>query len=57
MPAEMRNEIWARLGSDLKPDKLDTIVTREIPFAELPKVFAGYFDGSNFGRTVVKVQE
>ena len=53
---EMRDEIWRRLGDDLKPDKLDLIVSREIAFDELPNAFNGYFDGSNWGRTVVKIQ-
>ena len=56
MPVEMRNEIWTRLGQDLRPDKLDQIVAREIEFNELDAAFAGFLDGSNWGRTVVKVQ-
>ncbi len=57
MPVELRNEIWTRLGDDLKPDKLDLIVTREAAFDDLPGLFGGYLDGSNWGRTVVKIQE
>ncbi len=57
MPTAMRNEIWGRVGTDLKPSKLDLIATREIMFAELPKVFSGYLDGTNWGRTVVKIQD
>ncbi|MGI9310525.1 MAG: oxidoreductase [bacterium] len=56
MPTAMRNEIWSRLGADLKPNKLDSIVTREVPLTDLPSVFESYFDGSNWGRTVVKIQ-
>ena len=57
MPPAVRNEIWTRLGGDLKPGKLDAIVTREINFDELPGVFTDYFDGANWGRTLVKIQE
>ena len=55
MPLEIRDEIWTRLGGDLKPDKLEQMVTREVAFDDLPGVFDGYLDGSNWGRTVVKV--
>lgn len=57
MPAEARDEIWARLGADLKPDKIEQVVTREIAFDNLPEVFDSYIDGSNWGRTVVKIQD
>ena len=56
MPVEMRDKIWARLGADLKPDQLAHIVTREVAFDDLPGAFDGYLDGSNWGRTVVKIQ-
>jgi acrylyl-CoA reductase (NADPH) len=56
MPLEVRNEVWTRLGADLKPDKLDLIVTREVTFDNLADTFAGFLDGSNWGRTVVKIQ-
>ena len=57
MPIEMRRDIWQRLGADLKPNKIDAIVTREIAFDDLPGAFDGLIDGSNWGRTVVKIQE
>lgn len=56
MPVGMRDEIWARLGADLKPDQLERIITREVAFDDLPGTFDGYLDGSNWGRTVVKIQ-
>ncbi len=55
MPNEMRNEIWRRLGSDLKPRHLDKVVTREVKFEQLPETFDSYLDGSNFGRTLVRI--
>lgn len=57
MPTELYQGIWKRLGADLKPTKLDIIATREVAFDELPSAFDGYFDGSNWGRSVVKVHE
>jgi NADPH2:quinone reductase len=30
-PMPLRHEVWARLGSDLKPKHLDAIVSREVP--------------------------
>jgi len=57
MPIEAQSEIWERLGGDWKPKQLGKIITREVGFAELPGVFGSYFDGSNWGRTLVKIQE
>ncbi len=57
IPADICHNIWARLGSDLKPTHLDSIVTREVAFDDLPSAFEGYFDGSNWGRAVVKIQD
>jgi NADPH2:quinone reductase len=56
MPVQIRNEIWARLGTDLKPANLDKVVTREVAFDDLPTAFDSYLDGSNWGRTVVNIQ-
>lgn len=56
-PPTLRDEIWARLGADLKPNKLDVIVTREVAFDDLPSVFGEYLEGANWGRTVVKIQQ
>ncbi|MDD9812295.1 MAG: YhdH/YhfP family quinone oxidoreductase [Gammaproteobacteria bacterium] len=50
-----RDTLWARLGDDLKPPQLARIVTREVAFDDLPGAFDGYFDGSHFGRAVVKI--
>ncbi len=54
MPNEVRNELWQRMGDDLKPSHLDTVVTREVGFAELSQTFDCYLDGSNVGRTLVR---
>lgn len=57
MPTAVRNEIWELLGAELKPNKLESIVTREVGLHQLEGVFDSYFDGSNVGRTLVKVQD
>ena len=55
MPNHVRNTLWERLGRDLKPAHLDKIVTREVGFDELPQTFDSYLDGSNTGRTLVRI--
>jgi NADPH2:quinone reductase len=50
-----RLEVWKRIATDLKPRHLDRIVTRTIPFEELPGAFAAHLDGTVTGRTVVKI--
>jgi acrylyl-CoA reductase (NADPH) len=52
---DVREAVWARLSSDLKPRHLDRIVTRNIEFAELPATFDSYLKGSVIGRTVVRI--
>jgi NADPH2:quinone reductase len=50
-----RLEVWRRIATDCAPRHLDRIVTRVIPFAELPGAFQAYIDGKVTGRTVVKI--
>jgi acrylyl-CoA reductase (NADPH) len=54
---QARLEVWKRIASDLKPRHLDKIVTRKIPFDDLPGAFQAYLDGSVTGRTVVKISD
>lgn len=54
-PREMRDEAWQRLGSDLKPQHLDKIIQREIPFDALLSAFPDYLQNKVVGRTVVKI--
>ena len=54
-PRELRQAVWGRIGSDLKPQHLDTIGQRTISFDELPDAFQGYIDGTIKGRTVVEI--
>ncbi len=50
-----RLEVWRRISTDLAPRHLDRIVTRAIPFDELPGAFQAHLDGKVVGRTVVNI--
>jgi NADPH2:quinone reductase len=52
---ETRLVVWNRIGTDLRPSKLDTICTRVVPFDGLPSQFDDYLKGTVTGRTVVKI--
>jgi NADPH2:quinone reductase len=54
-PRNLRETVWARIGSDLKPQHLDVIGQRMISFDELPGAFQAYIDGTIKGRTVVEI--
>ena len=55
-PRDLRRAVWQRIGSDLKPQHLDTIGHRTITFDDLPDAFQDYIDGTVTGRTVVTIQ-
>ena len=57
MPVQVRNDLWNRLGGDLKPGNLDKIVTRVVDFENLAETFESYPDGSNTGRTIIRIQD
>jgi NADPH2:quinone reductase len=52
-PRALREAVWGRLASDLKPRHLDIIGTRTIGLSELHGVFSEYLEGKVRGRTVV----
>lgn len=54
-PRDLRRAVWQRIGSDLKPQHLDTIGHRTIGFDELPQAFEDYIAGKVTGRTVVEI--
>jgi acrylyl-CoA reductase (NADPH) len=54
-PRDVRLKVWERLATDLKPRHFDRIVTRTIPFDDLPGAFADYVAGKIVGRTVVRI--
>ena len=55
-PRPLRQQVWTRIGDDLKPRHLDKIGSRTIAFDELPNAFQAYIDGKITGRTVVAIQ-
>jgi NADPH2:quinone reductase len=54
-PRDTRLAVWGRIASDLAPRHLGRIVTRTIPFDELPSAFDSYIQGTVTGRTVVAI--
>ncbi len=55
IPPSIRDRVWQRLASDLKPTNHDLIVSREINFEQLADFFNDYLQGAVCGRTVVKI--
>ena len=51
-PMPLRQEVWRRLATDMKPVHLQTMV-RTIPFDELPTVFDDFINAKIRGRIVV----
>jgi NADPH2:quinone reductase len=54
-PRNLRRAVWQRIGTDLKPQHLDTIGHRSIAFGDLPAAFEDYINGTVTGRTVVEM--
>jgi NADPH2:quinone reductase len=54
-PHDLRQRVWQRIGTDLKPRHLDTIGHRTIGFDDLPSQFQAYIDGAITGRIVVEI--
>jgi putative YhdH/YhfP family quinone oxidoreductase len=53
-PMGLREKVWRRLGTDLKPRRLQSIATT-VNFADLPGVFEKVMKAQVRGRTVVKI--
>lgn len=53
-PMALREKVWRRLGSDLKPRRLQSIAST-VDFADLPSVFDKVIKAQVRGRTVVKI--
>jgi putative YhdH/YhfP family quinone oxidoreductase len=51
-PMAVREEVWRRLATDMKPAGLKELA-RTIPFGDLPKVFDDFIGAKVTGRTVV----
>jgi len=56
LSAAERAELWRRLATDLQPRHPGLIAAREIDFDALPGALEGAFDGSTFGRVVVRIR-
>lgn len=52
---DIRDAVWARLGSDWKPAHLDLVCTGETTLDGLPGVFPRMLAGGSLGRTVVRI--
>ena len=55
-PMPLRREIWQRLGNDLKPAKLDHIMTSEVSLKDVSNIFDELLSRKRHGRTVVNCQ-
>ena len=53
-PMALREKVWRRLGTDLKPRRLQSIAST-VNFADLPGVFGKVMKAQVRGRTVVKI--
>jgi len=53
-PMPLRKKVWKRLGSDLKPKQLKSIVIT-VDFADLPGVFEKVMNAKMRGRAAVKI--
>lgn len=54
-PMPVRAEVWRRLGSDLRPDKV-IAQAHEIAFADLPGAFDDFLKARVKGRVLVRIQ-
>lgn len=54
-PEALRQKVWDRLASNLRPRQLGIISNREVTLAELPSVFGSYLQGTITGRTLVRI--
>lgn len=55
-PRPLRLEIWRRLSTDLAPQHLDEIITRQVAFDDLPSAFGDYIDNRVRGRALVRIR-
>ncbi|MFC0214102.1 oxidoreductase [Paenibacillus chartarius] len=54
-PMPLRLRLWERLGTDLKPQRPDLLVHREIGLEQLPEAFGTLLAGGAQGRFLVKI--
>jgi putative YhdH/YhfP family quinone oxidoreductase len=56
VPPEVRDKVWRRLASDMKPPLLKEMA-RTVPFSELPSVFDDFINAKVTRRVVVDLEE
>ncbi|HEX7734893.1 MAG TPA: acryloyl-CoA reductase [Ktedonobacteraceae bacterium] len=54
-PMALRRQLWQRLASTYKPEKLLSLIAHEISFEELPTALKNVLKGHSRGHTVIKV--
>ncbi len=54
-PYPLRGQIWQRLASDWKPDRLEDIARNEVAMDDMEETFSGMMRGEALGRTIVRV--
>ena len=54
-PRALREEVWDRIATDLRPRHLNEVVTQEIALEDLPGSFDTYLKGQVTGRTLVRI--
>lgn len=54
-PRDVREAVWARLATDLRPRHLDAIVTSEVPLEEVAASMQDWIDGKVTGRRLVRL--
>jgi len=55
LPNTTKQEVWDDIASNMSPQKIDQIVTKEVTLEELPDQFQAFIEGSIVGRVLVKV--
>jgi NADPH:quinone reductase-like Zn-dependent oxidoreductase len=54
-PIDRRAALWKRMATDLRPPRLDKIVSKEVSLEETPAVLEAVHRGATRGRVIVKV--
>jgi acrylyl-CoA reductase (NADPH) len=54
-PMDIRQALWQRMASDLKPDHLTDGIVNEVTLDELTPVLSAILKGERTGRTIVKM--
>ncbi len=54
-PRDLRETLWQRLASDMRPRHLEEIVSQTVQLDGLPGVFERMLQGKTHGRTVVQI--